>query len=291
MALEEARSEAPRKAEKLNRLLQELSGAVVAFSGGVDSTFLLYKAKQAWGPERLLAVTAASELQPAEEIEEARKTAGLLAVNHLVISTEILSREDFARNSPQRCYYCKRELFGHLLELAGQHRLPAVLEGSNFDDLSDYRPGLTAAREHGIKSPLLEAGLTKLEIRWLSRACGLPTWDRNASPCLATRFPYGERLDPEKLQLVARAERFLKQLGFNRELRVRCHGAAARIEVPPEDRSKVLAQGQTIAEFLKRLGFQYVALDLEGFQSGSMNRARRGLLETEQGGLADEYRT
>ena len=161
MELEKVRLEALRKAEKLNLLLQEPGGAVVAFSGGVDSSFLLYKAKQAWGSERVLAVTATSELQPVEEIKEAVETAELLAVKHLVISTEILSRDEFVENTPERCYYCKRELFRCLLQLAEQHKLPAVLEGSNFDDLDDYRPGLAAAREYGIRSPLLEAGLTK----------------------------------------------------------------------------------------------------------------------------------
>ncbi len=276
---EEGLTGALQKEKKLSSLLAGWKGAIVAFSGGVDSTYLLHKAEQAWGPERVLAVTAVSPLLPEEEIEEAKKTAGFLGVKHLALPFEIMSREGFLLNTRRRCYYCKYELFNRLLELGQKHGLPVVLEGSNQDDLKEYRPGLIAAREWGIKSPLLEVGLTKQEIRQLSRRWGLPTWNRNASPCLATRFPYGERVNLEKLQRVARAERFFRQLGFERELRVRCHGTLARIEVPVSEQSKVLAQGEIIAGFLKEVGFQYIALDLQGFVSGNMNRPGHELPE------------
>ncbi len=261
-----------RKAEKLGRLLQGSGGAVIAFSGGVDSTYLLYRALQSRGVESVLAVTAVSPLQAPGEAAEAKKIARFLGANHLILPFKILDREEFLLNTRQRCYYCKCHLFDCLLEIAARYRLPTVWEGANLDDAGEYRPGLTAARERAVESPLMEVGLTKREIRRLSRAGGLPTWDRAASPCLATRFPYGERLEREKLRLVARAERYLKGLGFRGELRVRYHGKVARIEVPVQEQVVLLARRELGAAGKKRLGFEHVTLDLVGFQSGGFDR-------------------
>ncbi len=271
MGREQLKKEMFQKEKRLNLLLREFAGGVVAFSGGVDSTFLAFKAKQAWGPEKVLAVTAVSGLQAEGEIPGVREIADFLGIKHLLVPFEILSREEFVRNTPRRCYYCKCELFMRLRKIAAEYKLPAVMEGSNRDDAGEYRPGLIAARKYGIGSPLMEAGLIKEEIRQLSRSRGLPTWDRIASPCLATRFPYGERLDPERLGLVSRAERYLKQAGFRGDLRVRCHGMMARIEVPVKDQGAVLDRREEIVVSLKRLGFEYVTLDLQGFQSGGFD--------------------
>lgn len=266
-----------RKEEKLELLLKALDSALLAFSGGVDSAFLLYKAASVMDPEKVIAVTADSALYPAEEVEAAREMAASLGVRHIVINTAELSREEFCRNSPQRCYYCKSELFAELEKLARKHNLTYLMDGSNADDTADFRPGTRAARERGVRSPLQEAGLTKAEIRLLSRLHGLSTWDKPAAACLASRFPYGERLEISKLKQVEQGERFMRKLGLKREVRVRRHGPVARLEIDLSELSFILDNRQTVVDYFKQLGFIYITLDLEGFQTGSMNRVLKDL--------------
>ncbi|MEW5785960.1 MAG: ATP-dependent sacrificial sulfur transferase LarE [Bacillota bacterium] len=263
---------AGQKEKMLASILKELGGVVVAYSGGVDSTYLMYKARQVLGENRVMAITASSELYPEEEINEARRMAGLLAVEHRVILTDELSLPQLYANPPDRCYHCKMELYRELANLARRENLPAVIDGANADDAKDYRPGLRAASESAVRSPLKEAGLTKQEIRWLARREGLPNWDKPAAACLASRFPYGESLDRHKIRRVGDAERFLRQIGIAGDLRVRYHGQLARIEVSAAEMPVLLELGREITEYFKKIGFAFTTLDLEGFVSGSMNR-------------------
>ena len=265
-----------KKLKTLEHILQDMRGVVVAFSGGVDSTFLLNVAHTVLG-ENTLAVTAQSPTFPADELKQAKEYAHSLGVNYRVIKTNELSSDKFINNPPERCYYCKKELFSTLLEIARSRDIPWVADGSNRDDARDYRPGMRAVKELGIRQPLFEAGLYKDEIRVLSKKLNLPTWDKPAYACLSSRLPYGESITLVKLQQIERAEKFLQGLGF-RQVRVRHYKNMARIEVLPEEIGRFFKQDlrTKVAAKLKKLGYQYVTLDLQGYRTGSMNEVLKG---------------
>lgn len=260
-----------QKYQRLQQILADCGSAAVAFSGGVDSAFLLYVAHKTLG-DRALAVTACSLSFPRWEQSDAENFCKKYGIPQAVVETGSLQAETFRKNPPDRCYHCKKAIFTALGQVAARRGLAVVVDGSNLDDLSDYRPGHRAIRELGVRSPLREAGLSKADIRILSQELGLPTWDKPSFACLASRFVYGEEITSEKLQMVEQAEQLLLGLGF-RQLRVRIHGSMARIELLPEDISRFVAPEirQPVYDRLKSLGFSYVTLDLGGFRTGSMN--------------------
>jgi uncharacterized protein len=258
------------KLKNLIKILKNIESAVLAYSGGVDSTFLL-KAMQLSGI-KTLAVTAVSEITPYHDVLTAKKMSEELGIDNRIIKTEELSMEEFIKNTPERCFFCKDYLFSTMNNILSEgYRF--VLDGSNTDDTSDLRPGRRAAEKYNVRSPLIEAELSKQEIRKFSKELGLPTWDKPSSPCLATRIPYGQRITSEALKRVEMAEDFIRSLGF-REIRVRDHGCIARIEVEADKIELLLTpeKRKIISETLKSLGYIFIALDLNGYRTGSMNR-------------------
>ena len=262
-----------QKWDRLRTLLRGMNHAVVAYSGGVDSSLLLRASAEVMG-HRLLAVTAVSETYPPGELDAAKEFARTLGVPHRIIHTHELSSEEFALNSPERCYFCKKELYGRLKKIAEAEGISCILDGSNTDDLGDYRPGRKAAEEFSVRSPLVESGLSKSDVRELSRFLNLPMWDKPSLACLSSRIPYGTRITPDIIRTVQSAEDCLRGLGF-RQLRVRHHGEIARIEIDRDAFGHILSDEalEKVTEALKGLGYSYVCLDLEGYRTGSMNAA------------------
>ncbi|MDI6716199.1 MAG: ATP-dependent sacrificial sulfur transferase LarE [Actinomycetota bacterium] len=257
------------KYEKLKGILRDMQSVLVGFSGGVDSTFLLKVAHDELA-DNVLAVTASSATLSWDELEESKQLAQIIGAPHLVIEADELKCAEFVKNPPDRCYHCKKLRFSILRNLQLEHNLKWLADGTNADDEDDWRPGIKAAAELGVRSPLKEAGLTKLDIRELAAAVSLPNWDKPSMACLASRIPYGEEITEIKLQQIAEAEKFLRGLGL-RQLRVRHHGNTARIEVPKDDWPRVIEQSEMVVEKLKEVGFHFVSLDLSGFRSGSLN--------------------
>lgn len=261
-----------QKLEEMKEILRSLKRVAVAFSAGVDSTFVLKVALDTLGPENVVAVTGKSDSLAQAEFEEARRLAEQFGARHVVVETEEMKDPNYASNPANRCYFCKSELYGKLEGLIREYGLNAALSGINADDYGDWRPGIQAASEHAVRSPCAEAGMTKEDIRHLSARLGIPIFDKPASPCLSSRVQYGETITPEKLRMIERSEAFLHSLGF-RECRVRHHNNLARIELP-QDRITDALQPEMLRKIdatLREFGYKYVTVDLRGFRSGSMN--------------------
>lgn len=263
--------ELQKKLENLKKYIDGLGSLAVGFSGGVDSSLLTAIAHDVLG-DRLIAVTGADASVPKRELKEAMAFCKERGIRHIVCKVDPLKEEGYRNNSPDRCYFCKHGIFTEVRKIAVENGIEYMAEGSNMDDIGDYRPGLRAAAELSVKSPLREAGLTKSEIRIISRAMGLPTWSKPAYACLASRFVYGEEITEEKLHMIDRAEQFLIEYGFFEE-RVRMHGNIARIEVPPEDIPRLASDEirEAVYDRFRELGFLFVTLDMKGYKSGSMN--------------------
>ncbi len=258
-----------QKLDDLRQVFAQLDSVIVAYSAGVDSTLVLRVAHDILG-DRVLAATGLSDTYPEEEMAEARALAQEIGVEHVMMRTEELTDPRYAMNSHQRCFFCKNELYGKLRELADERGITHIVDGTNADDVGDHRPGLRAAREIGVRSPLQEVGMTKDEIREISNELGLRTWDKPAFACLSSRFPYGTPITVEKLKQVATAERAIRELGF-RGFRVRHHDTMARLEVDPDDFPRVVELHSEIVAKLRGAGYRFVTLDLQGYRSGSLN--------------------
>ncbi|MFH1655704.1 MAG: ATP-dependent sacrificial sulfur transferase LarE [Candidatus Omnitrophota bacterium] len=262
-----------KKLKRLKKILSEMESLLVAYSGGADSSLLLKVASNVLS-DKVLAVTAESPTYPQSEINQAKKLANKLKIKHLIIKTDEFKNPNFLKNPADRCYYCKKELFGKLKKIAKKHKLNFVADGSNLDDNKDYRPGSKAVKEFKIRSPLKEARLTKRDIRELSKNFRLPTWDKPALACLASRMPYNEKITKKDLKKVQKAEEAIKKLGF-KQVRVRHHKNLARIEVPEKEISKIINYRRKLIGEFKKIGYNYVCIDLQGYRTGSMNEALR----------------
>ena len=268
-----SKKELQLKKKKLIQYLEGLDSLLIAFSGGVDSTFLLAISHHVLR-EKAVAATAESVINPSEEINKAKNFTGEHGISHIIFYSKEMEIPEFLNNGPERCYVCKKALARQLLELAKERNILYVAHGANKDDLNDYRPGLKATEEMGLIAPLVEAGIGKEEVRILSKEMGLKKWDEPSTACLASRIPYGDPITIKKLEMIERAERFLRQRGF-RQVRVRLHGETARIEVEKNEIGKIIElkmSGMIVKEFRKS-GFKHISLDLEGYISGSMNRS------------------
>lgn len=269
-------SDLDRKLERMQAIIRSLERVAVAFSAGVDSTLVMKVAVDVLGADNVIAVTGKSDSLATAEFDEAVRLAGLIGTEHVVIETDEFENPAYVANPADRCYFCKTTLYEHLGEWIRERGVKAVINGINADDLGDWRPGIRAAREHDVRSPAAEAGLTKTDIRALSRRLGLPTFDKPASPCLSSRVPYGEKITPGKLRMIESCEAFLRELGML-ECRVRHHETIARIEVPPDDIEMIASPRlrERIDRYFREAGYRYVTLDLRGFRSGSMNEVIR----------------
>lgn len=265
----------PLRIEQRDRLLEVLRGygrVAVAYSGGIDSTVVAQAAQSALG-EKAIAVTAVSDSLASGELEEAQELAQRIGIRHRILHTNEFADPNYLRNNPDRCYFCKSELYGRLASLRAELGVDVISSGANTDDTGDHRPGMKAARENEVRHPLIECGLSKADVRELARAWGLPTWDKPATPCLSSRIAYGEEVTPERVRRVDAAEQWLRRQGF-RLLRVRYHkGDLARIEVPLDELHRLAALGvrERLVAAFRELGFRFVTIDLEGFRSGSLN--------------------
>jgi uncharacterized protein len=259
------------KYRRLKNILKKMGKVLAAYSGGADSTFLLKVGRDVLGND-VLAVIASSKTYPEQEIKEAARLARKLNVRYRIIHTSELENPNFIANSPQRCYFCKKELFSKMKKIAKAEGIPYILDGSNYDDRIDFRPGAKAARELGVRSPLKEARLEKQEIRQLSRRLSLPTWSKPSLACLASRFPYYSEIDNKSLKQVAKAENYLRRIGFS-QIRVRHHGLTARIEIGLDEFPRIIEKKlrERIIRNLKKFGYIYITLDLAGYRTGSMN--------------------